>query len=97
LAGVWDTDRASVETAMEAFDYGFAENGLTAYRLGQQLVSQSFIRHVGEDEYKKLVRFILHYIADLDIPIKRYITIPLPPRFPSFFSSHLFFVGVRSG
>ena len=53
------------------FDYGFAENGLTAYKLGKQLPSQSFIKYVGEDRYKPLVNFILHYIADLDIPIKR--------------------------
>ncbi|KAJ3520216.1 hypothetical protein NMY22_g12847 [Coprinellus aureogranulatus] len=26
---------------------------------------------VGEERYKELVKFILHYIADLDIPIKR--------------------------
>jgi phosphomannomutase len=57
--------------AVDMFDYGFAENGLIAYKLGTQLASQSFIKHVGEEEYKKLVRFILHYIADLDIPIKR--------------------------
>jgi len=56
---------------VDKFDYGFAENGLTAYKLGKQLPSQSFIKHVGEDEYKPLVNFILHYIADLDIPIKR--------------------------
>jgi hypothetical protein len=34
--------------------------------------AQSFIKWLGEEKYKKLVRFILHYIADLDIPIKRY-------------------------
>jgi phosphomannomutase len=53
------------------FDYAFAENGLTAYKDGQPLPSQSFINFLGEERYKKLVRFILHYIADLDIPIKR--------------------------
>jgi len=53
------------------FDYAFAENGLTAYKLGVQLPSQSFINYVGEDRYKPLVNFILHYIADLDIPLKR--------------------------
>jgi phosphomannomutase len=53
------------------FDFCFAENGLTAYRLGEQLASNSFIKWIGEDQYKELVRFILHYIADLDIPIKR--------------------------
>jgi len=26
---------------------------------------------VGEEKYKVLVRFILHYVADMDIPIKR--------------------------
>ncbi|KAK3940072.1 eukaryotic phosphomannomutase [Diplogelasinospora grovesii] len=53
------------------FDYCFAENGLTAYKLGQPLPSSSFIKWIGEDQYKELVRYILHYIADLDIPIKR--------------------------
>lgn len=53
------------------FDWCFAENGLTAFKLGQPLPSNSFIKWIGEDQYKELVRFVLHYIADLDIPIKR--------------------------
>ncbi|KPV74183.1 uncharacterized protein RHOBADRAFT_66547 [Rhodotorula graminis WP1] len=53
------------------FDYCFAENGLTAIKLGKPLESQSFIKYLGEDKYKQLVRFVLHHIADLDIPIKR--------------------------
>ena len=53
------------------FDFGFAENGLVAYRMGVPLASHSFIKWIGEDNYKRLVRFILHYVADLDIPIKR--------------------------
>ncbi|KAG8908265.1 Phosphomannomutase, partial [Tulasnella sp. 417] len=57
--------------AVEQFDYGFAENGLVAYKMGKELPSQSFIKFFGDTEYKKLVNFILHYIADLDIPIKR--------------------------
>lgn len=57
------------------FDYCFAENGLTAYKQGRQLASQSFITFVGEEKYKTLVNFILHYVADLDIPVKRYIYI----------------------
>ncbi|CAE6526211.1 phosphomannomutase [Rhizoctonia solani] len=56
---------------LDDFDYGFAENGLTAYKCGKQLASQSFIKWVGEEKYKKLVNFILHYVADIDIPIKR--------------------------
>ncbi|KAI9904760.1 hypothetical protein N3K66_001289 [Trichothecium roseum] len=55
----------------ELFDYCFSENGLTAYRLGEELASTSFISWLGEESYKKLVNFCLRYIADLDIPVKR--------------------------
>ncbi|KAJ4000881.1 eukaryotic phosphomannomutase [Lentinula boryana] len=58
---------------VEDFDYAFAENGLTAYKLGKPLPSQSFIKFLGEERYKSLVNFILHYVADLDIPIKRFV------------------------
>jgi phosphomannomutase len=44
--------------------------------MGKALESQSFIKYVGEDRYKRLVNFILHYIADMDVPIKRYIPSP---------------------
>ncbi|TRM65279.1 eukaryotic phosphomannomutase [Schizophyllum amplum] len=53
------------------FDYAFAENGLTAYKMGKVLATQSFIKWVGEEQYKPLINFCLHYIADLDLPIKR--------------------------
>ncbi|KAL4914018.1 eukaryotic phosphomannomutase [Aspergillus aurantiobrunneus] len=53
------------------FDFCFAENGLTAYRLGKPLTGNSFIQWIGEEKYQKLVNFILRYIADLDIPKKR--------------------------
>ncbi|KAK7031384.1 eukaryotic phosphomannomutase [Favolaschia claudopus] len=56
---------------IEDFDYVFCENGLVAYKQGKLLESQSFIKSVGEDRYKPFVNFILHYIADLDVPIKR--------------------------
>lgn len=39
------------------FDFCFAENGLTAYRLGEQLASSSFIEWIGEEPYKKLVKW----------------------------------------
>lgn len=53
------------------FDFCFAENGLTAYKNGLPLATNSFIKWIGEEQYKELVNFILHYIADLDIPVKR--------------------------
>ena len=52
-------------------DFCFSENGLTAYRMGELLESDSFIKFLGDDKYKKLVNFALRYIADLDIPVKR--------------------------
>jgi phosphomannomutase len=57
--------------ATSLFDWCFAENGLTAVRLGQTLPSNSFIKAIGEEPYKEFVNFCLHYIADLDIPVKR--------------------------
>ena len=62
---------AHTRVAIHDFDYAFAENGLTAFKLGNQLPAQSFIKFLGEDKYKVLVKFILHYLADMDIPIKR--------------------------
>ncbi|KAK9453443.1 eukaryotic phosphomannomutase [Dipodascopsis uninucleata] len=59
------------ENVLDMFDYCFSENGLTAYRLGKKLASQSFINWIGEDKYKELVKFILRYLADLDLPFVR--------------------------
>ncbi|KAI9091759.1 eukaryotic phosphomannomutase [Phlyctochytrium arcticum] len=59
------------ENCIDLYDFCFSENGLTAYRLGKQLDSASFIGWIGEDEYKKLASFVLKYIADLDLPKKR--------------------------
>ncbi|EGU72146.1 phosphomannomutase [Fusarium oxysporum f. sp. raphani 54005] len=53
------------------FDFCFSENGLTAFKLGEPLESNSFIKFIGEEQYKELANFVLHYVADLDIPVKR--------------------------
>lgn len=63
---------------LEDFDFGFAENGLTAFRLGKPLATQSFINFVGEEKYKKLANFVLHYLSEIDIPIKRFVARPEP-------------------
>lgn len=51
------------------FDYCFAENGLTAIRMGVPMASQSFIGWLGQEKYQKLAKFCLRYIADLNIPV----------------------------
>lgn len=65
--------RAASDTVVTQFDYGFAENGLTAYRLGELQASQSFIGWLGEEKYKKFVKFVLAYISKLDLPVMRYV------------------------
>lgn len=56
---------------VKEWDYMFSENGLKAFKDGDLLAEQSFKAYMGEERLKKLINFILHYIADLDIPIKR--------------------------
>lgn len=58
-------------TVLQDFDYCFSENGLTAYKLGNQLASQSFIGWIGEEKYNKLAKFILRHLSEIDIPIRR--------------------------
>ena len=60
-----------MHAAKEEYDYVFAENGLVAYKDGKLVAVQSIKKHLGEDKLKQLINFVLHYIADLDIPIKR--------------------------
>lgn len=48
------------------FDFCFAENGLIAYRLGEALEANSFIKWLGEEKYQKLAKYILRYISGLD-------------------------------
>ncbi|KAL3489152.1 eukaryotic phosphomannomutase [Aspergillus germanicus] len=62
---------SSTVNVTSLFDFCFAENGLTAYRLGKPLTGNSFIEWIGEEKYQKLVNFILKYIANLEIPKKR--------------------------
>ncbi|KAF2759210.1 eukaryotic phosphomannomutase [Pseudovirgaria hyperparasitica] len=53
------------------FDYCFAENGLVAFHGPTSLGDASFIQSIGDAQYKLLVNWVLRYIADLDIPVKR--------------------------
>ncbi|KAF7509074.1 Phosphomannomutase [Endocarpon pusillum] len=48
------------------FDFCFAENGLTTFRLGQSLPSNSFLQWLGEEKYQRLVKFCLRYISGLE-------------------------------
>jgi len=53
------------------FDFVFSENGLVAYNNGELLAVESIQNYLGEERLQTFINFVLHYIADLNIPIKR--------------------------
>ena len=57
--------------AQKDYDFLFAENGLMAFKGGSLLRATGFKEYLGDEKLKKLINFILVYIANLDIPIKR--------------------------
>jgi len=59
------------ENAPNEYEYLFSENGLNAIKAGKEFAVQSFKEFLGEEKLKTFINFVLHYIADLDIPIKR--------------------------
>ncbi|KAM1019435.1 hypothetical protein ACFX13_041522 [Malus domestica] len=56
---------------IDDYDYVFTENGLVAHKDRTLIGTQSLKTYLGEDKLKEFINFTLHYIADLDIPIKR--------------------------
>jgi len=54
------------------FDFVFPENGLRAFDQGALVAEASFKDHVGEANLKRLINFILRYLAtEVDCPVKR--------------------------
>ena len=49
----------------------FAENGLDAWEDGKPTAKQSFAKHLGEPNLKKLINWVLHYFSTIDVPVKR--------------------------
>ncbi|RYR21501.1 hypothetical protein Ahy_B03g066808 isoform B [Arachis hypogaea] len=58
-------------TVTNDYDYVFSENGLVAHKEGNLIGTQSLKSFLGDEKLKEFINFTLHYIADLDIPIKR--------------------------
>lgn len=56
---------------LKEFDYVFPENGLVFIEKGVEKSKESIQQHLGESNIKRLINYCLHYIADLDIPVKR--------------------------
>jgi phosphomannomutase len=59
------------ENVLDLFDYTFAENGLVAYKSCELIGFTSIKEFLGEVKLQELINYILRYIADLQIPVKR--------------------------
>ncbi|XP_065659200.1 uncharacterized protein LOC100208165 isoform X2 [Hydra vulgaris] len=59
------------ERCMTDFDYVFAENGLVAYKGGELIYVQSFLKHYGEEKSQQIINFCLEYMSKLTLPCKR--------------------------
>uniref|UniRef100_M1B2K4 Phosphomannomutase n=1 Tax=Solanum tuberosum TaxID=4113 RepID=M1B2K4_SOLTU len=59
-------------SVMNDYDYVFSENGLVAHKDGKLIGKQSLKSFLGDEKLKEFINFTLRYIADLDIPIKRW-------------------------
>mmetsp|Transcript_41656 Transcript_41656/g.61144 ORF Transcript_41656/g.61144 Transcript_41656/m.61144 type:complete len:249 (-) Transcript_41656:289-1035(-) len=56
---------------VKMFPYNFSQNGLVAYKDGEVLEVQTISKHLGEDNVKRIVNWVMKYLADVDIPVKR--------------------------
>eukprot|EP01006_Ploeotia_vitrea_P035567 TRINITY_DN65896_c9_g1_i1.p2 TRINITY_DN65896_c9_g1~~TRINITY_DN65896_c9_g1_i1.p2 ORF type:complete len:258 (-),score=157.35 TRINITY_DN65896_c9_g1_i1:322-1095(-) len=56
---------------LNEWDYVFPENGLVAFKKGEKIAEQDLKSFIGDEKLKPFLNFILHYVADLDIPVKR--------------------------
>lgn len=54
----------------KVFPYNFSQNGLVAYKNGELLEIQTISKHLGEDNVKRLVNWVMKYLADVDLPVK---------------------------
>lgn len=56
---------------LEKFEYVFPENGIIHIENGVEVQKSSFGEKLGEETVKRFINFVLHYIADLELPFKR--------------------------
>eukprot|EP01095_Lingulamoeba_sp_RSL-Kostka_P008261 TRINITY_DN2725_c0_g1_i1.p1 TRINITY_DN2725_c0_g1~~TRINITY_DN2725_c0_g1_i1.p1 ORF type:complete len:257 (-),score=88.33 TRINITY_DN2725_c0_g1_i1:311-1081(-) len=55
----------------KTIDFSFSENGLVAFKRGELIHKMELKKHLSQEDLNRLINYILRYIADLDIPIKR--------------------------
>ncbi|XP_042860634.1 phosphomannomutase-like [Penaeus japonicus] len=53
------------------YDFVFAENGLVAFKEGQEIGRESIQNHMGEEKLQEFINFSLRYMSDIKLPVKR--------------------------
>ncbi|GLG95224.1 Probable phosphomannomutase [Gryllus bimaculatus] len=53
------------------YDYVFAENGLVAFKNGEQIGEQSIQAFIGEEKLQTFINYCLGYLSKLTLPVKR--------------------------
>lgn len=59
------------QSILQKFDYIFPENGLVQIERGQEVGKQSIHLHLGEEKLQRFINFVLRYLSELVLPIKR--------------------------
>lgn len=56
---------------LKQFDYVFPENGLVQIENGVEVGKESIQNHLGEETLQRFINFVLRYLSELKLPIKR--------------------------
>lgn len=56
---------------LSEFDFVFPENGLVQIENGVEVHKQSITRHLGEETLQRFINYVLVYLSNLDLPLKR--------------------------
>lgn len=56
---------------LQHFDYVFPENGLVQFVNGKEVGKQSIQKHLGEETLQRFINFVLKYLSELELPVKR--------------------------
>ncbi|KAI5190146.1 phosphomannomutase [Nematocida sp. AWRm77] len=59
------------EECVHLFDFCFPENGLHFIKNGQEVSSESYLKHVGEKTHTALVNKLMEVMSKIDLPVKR--------------------------
>ncbi|ALC44345.1 CG10688 [Drosophila busckii] len=56
---------------LQEFDFIFPENGLVQIEAGKEVGKQNIIQHLGEQTLQRFINYVLRYLSELELPIKR--------------------------